>query len=57
MTADPVSTPVSAGPRLLTVAEYLEIGEIEPGYDGARGGAVWRVAEPDGPDTTGRCAR
>ena len=34
---------VDAGARtgLLTVAEYLEIGEVEPGYDRARGGAVF----------------
>lgn len=33
MTADPVSTPEQREPRLLTVAEYLALGETELGYD------------------------
>jgi Uma2 family endonuclease len=32
MTAEPMSVPVGE-PRLLTVAEYLALGETEPGYD------------------------
>ena len=48
MTADPVSTP-EREPRLLTVAEYLALGETELGYDELVEGRVF-VSPSPGPD-------
>ncbi len=48
MTADPVSTP-EREPRLLTVAEYLALGETELGYDELVEGRVFTSPSP-GPD-------
>ena len=48
MTADPVSTP-EREPRLLTVAEYLALGETELGYDELVEGRVVMSPSP-GPD-------
>ena len=48
MTADPVSTP-EREPRLLTVAEYLALGETELGYDELVEGRVFVSPRP-GPD-------
>jgi Uma2 family endonuclease len=48
MTADPVSTP-EREPRLLTVAEYLALGETELGYDELVEGRVFMSPSP-GPD-------
>ena len=55
MTADPVSTP-EREPRLLTVAEYLALGETELGYDELVEGRVCRCRRVPDRTTTGRCS-